>query len=242
MRPVVVALLLAATAAPLLAQDAPRRPGARGRLRPAAPAWETIFDGRTLTGWRGWRQPSGARGWVVKDGAMTREGPGGDLVFDRELGDFELELEWKVGPGANSGIMFHASETTTMPWEGGPEMQILDDGGHPDGKNRLTSAGANYAVEAIPAGLAKGANQWNAIRLVVRGNHVEHWMNGTKALEYEIGSVDWKRRVAASKWKDMPTYGTFARGYLVLQGDHSTDIWFRNIRLRDLDASKKAPR
>lgn len=246
MRLVATALLLAIATATLAtrlaAQDGSGRPrGPRGRAAAQAD-WVSIFDGRTLTGWRGWRQPSGARGWVVKDGAMTREGPGGDLLFDRELGDFELELEWKVGPGANSGIMFHASETTAMPWEGGPEMQILDDAGHPDGRNRLTSAGANYAVEAIPAGLAKGANQWNRIRLVVRGMHVEHWMNGTKALEYELGSPDWKRRVAASKWKDVPTYGTFGRGYVVLQGDHSTDIWFRNVRLKDLDAARKAPK
>lgn len=242
MRLVVAAMLCTAALSPLAAQGGARPSRQPARAGAAEDGWVRIFDGKTLTGWRGWKQPSGARGWVVKDGAMTREGPGGDILFDRELGDFELELEWKVGKGANSGIMFHASETTTLPWQGGPEMQILDNDGHPDGREPLTSAGANYAVQTIPPGLAKGANQWNAIRLVVRGTHVEHWMNGTKALEYELGSPDWKRRVAASKWKDVPTYGTFSRGYIVLQGDHSTDIWFRNIRLKDLGAARKAPK
>lgn len=207
---------------------------ASARVQPSGePRWETIFDGRTLAGWRGWRQPAGAKGWSVEDGALARTGNGGDILFDRELGDFELELEWKVAPGGNSGIMFHASETTQYPWEGAPEMQVLDDARHPDGKARETSAGANYALHAAPAGVAKPAGEWNRVRLVVRGPRVEHWLNGVNVVTYELGSDDWKARVAASKFKGMPKYGTFARGYLVLQ-DHGDRVWYRAIRLRDL--------
>lgn len=202
----------------------------------AAPAWETIFDGTSLSGWRGWKQPSGAKGWSVEDGAISRTGPGGDILFDRELTDFELELEWKVSPGGNSGIMFHASETTQYPWEGAPEMQVLDDALHPDGKARETSAGANYALYAAPARVVKPAGEWNRIRLVVRGPRVEQWMNGVNVVTYELGSAEWKARVAASKFKAMPKYGTFPRGYLVLQ-DHGDRVWYRSIRLRDLGAT-----
>lgn len=237
MRLVATALLLAIATATLAtrlaAQDGSGRPrGPRGRAAAQAD-WVSIFDGRTLTGWRGWRQPSGARGWVVKDGAMTREGPGGDIVFDRELGDFELELEWKVGPGANSGIMFHASETTAMPWEGGPEMQILDDAVHGDGKNPLTSAGANYALHAAPRGVVKGAGEWNAVRLVVNGAHVEHWLNERKVVEYELGSPDWEARRRASKFATAKQYGRAKRGHIALQ-DHGDRVYFRNVRIREL--------
>jgi hypothetical protein len=201
--------------------------------------WETIFDGRTLSGWRGWKQPAGAKGWSVEDGALARTGDGGDILFDRELGDFELELEWKVSPGGNSGIMFHASETTQYPWEGAPEMQVLDDALHADGKARETSAGANYALHAAPAGVVKPAGEWNRVRLVVRGPRVEQWLNGVQVVRYELGSADWKARVAASKFRSMPKYGTFPRGYLVLQ-DHGDRVWFRNIRLRDLGSAAAA--
>lgn len=217
--------------APALADAQATQPSA------AAPAarrggWERIFDGTTLGGWRGWRQPSGAKGWAVEDGAISRVGEGGDILFDRELGDFELRLEWKVAPGGNSGIFWHASETTTYPWEGAPEMQVLDDALHPDGKQAETSAGANYALHAAPRGVVKAAGEWNAVRLRVRRNRVEQWLNGRRVVAYTLGDDEWKRRVAASKFKDMPKYGTFPRGYLVLQ-DHGDRVWFRNVELRE---------
>lgn len=227
-------LLLAAAVLAAAPFDAPLDAQARRRppRRPAADAaWETIFDGRSLAGWRGWRQPSGARGWSVIDSALVRTGPGGDILFDRELGDFELALEWKVAPGGNSGIFFRASEATTYPWEGGPEMQVLDDAGHPDGKLRETAAGANFGLHPAPAGVVKPAGEWNEARLVVRGPHVEHWLNGRRMVTYELGSPDWKRRVAQSKFAEMPRYATFPRGYIVLQ-DHGDSVWFRRIRLK----------
>jgi hypothetical protein len=225
--------LVAACAPFVLAACAASSQASSAGRAATGPAWETIFDGRSLAGWRGWKQPSGAKGWSVEEGAIARTGPGGDLLFDRELTDFELELEWKVSPGGNSGIMFHASETTQYPWEGAPEMQVLDDALHPDGKARETSAGANYALYAAPAGVVKPAGEWNRVRLVVRGPRVEQWMNGVNVVTYEVGSADWKARVAASKFNAMPKYGTFPRGYLVLQ-DHGDRVWFRGIRLRDL--------
>ncbi|MDX2184832.1 MAG: DUF1080 domain-containing protein [Gemmatimonadaceae bacterium] len=212
--------------------DAQRADNAAAAPSARRGGWERIFDGSTLTGWRGWRQPSGAKGWAVEDGAIARVGEGGDILFDRELGDFELRLEWKIAPGGNSGIFWHASETTTYPWEGAPEMQVLDDAGHADGKLRETSAGANFGLYAAAAGAVRPAGEWNAARLRVRGNRVEHWLNGRRVVAYTLGDDEWKRRVAASKFKDMPKYGTFARGLIVLQ-DHGDRVWYRNIELRE---------
>lgn len=228
-----VALVGAPAGAPLAAQAPNTLPPAE-----AAEGFRLAFDGRSLAGWRGWKQASGAKRWRVEDGAIARWddpapcGPSCDLVFEKPLGDFELRLEWKVAPRGNSGIMWHASETTDFPWQGAPEMQVLDDAAHPDGRDRLTSAGANYALHPAPAGVVKAAGEWNAVRLVVRGTHVEHWLNGQQIVAYELGSADWKARVAKSKFSSMPLYGTFPRGLLVLQ-DHGDRVWYRSIRIKE---------
>jgi hypothetical protein len=112
-------------------------------------------------------------------------------------------------------------------------MQVLDDAKHPDGKDRLTSAGANYGLYAAPVGIVKPAGQWNSVRLVVRGPKVEQWLNGTMVVSYEINSADWKARVQASKFSKMPKYGTTTEGYLVLQ-DHGNRVEYRNIKLKVL--------
>jgi hypothetical protein len=199
---------------------------------PASDAWKTIFDGKSLTGWRQWRGTT-PKGWEVVDGALTRTGSGGDLVYDKVLKNFELSLEWNIAPGGNSGIMYHASETTDKPYESGPEMQVLDDAKHADGRLRETSAGAAYALYPSPAGVVHPAGEWNKVRLLVKGPHVEHWLNDKKIVTYEIGSPDWIGRVGASKFRTMPKFGTFAEGYLVLQ-DHGDRVQFRNIKVREL--------
>ena len=199
--------------------------------RQAADGWRALFDGATLRGWRGFKQPAPPAGWRVKDGAIERGEGGGELCSALEFGDFELELEWQIAPGGNSGVMFHVSEDHDYPWETGPEMQILDNGGHADGKNPLTSAGSNYALDAPPFDATFPPGQWNRARLVVRGAHVEQWLNGRLQCSYERWSDAWKAAVANSKFAKMPDYGVNPRGHIVLQ-DHGDAVKFRNIRVR----------
>lgn len=197
------------------------------------PATHVLFDGQTTTGWRGYKQQQCPPGWQVVDGALTRVGEAGDLVSLHQYSDFELELEWQIAPGGNSGIMFRVTEDHDAPWETGPEFQILDNVAHKDGLDPRTSAGANYAMHAPTADVTRPAGQWNQAKLVVKGAHVEHWLNGTKIVEYELWSDDWQRRVEGCKWKERPDYGRRPSGHIVLQ-DHGDRVAFRAIRIRPL--------
>lgn len=195
-----------------------------------------LFDGTDLSAWRGYRQPDVPAGWSVEDGTLAfTPGVGdGDIVTREEFGDFELELEWKISEGGNSGIFYRASEEYENVWESAPEMQVLDDARHPDGQNPLTSAGAVYGLYAASPDAARPVGEWNRVRIVARGDHVEHWLNGQKVVEYERGSPEWEERVARSKFQTMPGYGQARRGHIALQ-DHGDRVWYRNIRIRPLD-------
>lgn len=199
-----------------------------------AGAWSPLFDGTTLMGWHNYDTPGQpVTGWSVEGGLLVRTGPGGDLTTDRQFANFELELEWKVEKGGNSGIIYRIDHRGEKSYVSGPEMQILDDAGHGDGRNPLTSAGANYALHPAVPGVNKGAGEWNAVRLVVKGNHVEHWLNGQQVVAYELGSADWEARRKASKFANAELYGRAARGHIALQ-DHGDRVYFRNVRIREL--------
>lgn len=206
---------------------------------PAAPpaaaetSWMALFDGHTTTGWRGYRMDSLPTGWQVVDGTLTRVGPGGDIITTATFKNFELSLEWKIAPGGNSGIFYRASEDTDAIYWNAPEMQVLDDSGHADGHSRLTAAGSDYGLYPSPAGVVKRAGEWNAVRIVVIGNHVEHWLNGVKVVDYELGSADWTARVQASKFAPHLRYGKNAAGHIGLQ-DHGDWVAYRNIKIRVL--------
>lgn len=195
--------------------------------------WRLLFDGTTTNGWRGFRQSAMPSGWEAEGGELVRTGSGGDIVTSEEFEDFELALEWKITPGGNSGVFFHVGEDDDAVWRTGPEMQVLDNDRHADGRNPLTSAGSNYALHAPRFDRTRPVGLWNQARLVVRGNHVEHWLNGDLLLEYELGSAEWRSLVAASKFASMPKYGTLRRGRIALQ-DHGDRVAFRNIKIRVL--------
>jgi hypothetical protein len=195
--------------------------------------WVSLFDGRTLAGWTGFRTGRPPEGWQVVEGAITRVGPGGDIVSERQYANFELSLEWRVAPAGNSGVMFRVDPAARVTYESGPEMQVLDDAGHPDGKSRLTAAGAAYGLYPAPPGIVKPAEQWNSARLVVNDASIEHWLNGVKVVEYELWSDDWELRVKNSKFAQWPGYGRATRGHIALQ-DHGDRVSFRNIRIREL--------
>jgi hypothetical protein len=207
--------------------------------------WRLLFDGRTTTGWRGYRQEQVPKGWQVIDGALVRVsgGPGGkgagggdDLVTVDQFESFELALEWKIVPGGNSGVLYHVSEEPITSWHYAPEMQVLDNSAN-SGRDPRQLAGACYDLYGPAKDVARPAGQWNQARLLVRGAHVEHWLNGEKLVEYELGSDDWNQRVAASKFKELKKFGTFRRGPICLQ-DHSHRVEFRSLKLRELPANE----
>ena len=202
----------------------------------AGTSWTVLFDGTSLDAWRGYRRDDVPSAWRIEDGALAfvpGASDGGDIVTRDQFGDFELELEWRVAPGANSGIFYRALETQSYIFETAAEMQVLDNDGHADGGSPLTSAGSNFGLYAAEPDVTKPIGEWNVARIVARGSHVEHWLNGTKLLEYEQGSDDWKARVANSKFAAWPEYGKSVTGHIGLQ-DHGDTVWYRNIRIRPL--------
>ncbi len=198
-----------------------------------AAGWRLLFDGKTTAGWRGWKMDSMPSGWQVVDGTLKRVKPAADIITKEKFRNFELSLEWNIAKNGNSGVFYRASEDDNAIYWSAPEMQVLDDVGHPDGQSRLTAAGADYGLYPSPAGVVKGPGQWNQVRLVVNGNHVEHWLNSVKVVEYELGSPDWEAKVKASKFASHAHYGRNAEGYIGLQ-EHEYPVAFRNIKIRVL--------
>jgi hypothetical protein len=205
----------------------------------AAEGWRLLFDGRDLSAWRGFRRETPPASWSAAGGVLSFA-PGddrGDLMTREQFGDFELRLEWRISPAGNSGIIYRVTEDSSQPWHTGPEMQVLDDDGHPDsarGIDRNRTAGALYDVVGTPPGVVRPVGEWNEVRIVARGSQLEHWMNGVKVVDIVVGSEEWNRLIAASKFHDMPEFGVQPRGHIVLQ-DHADPVWYRNIRIRSLD-------
>ncbi len=195
--------------------------------------WQTLFDGHTLSGWHAYQQPRGVTtGWRVDSGAIRTEGTARDLVSDQQYSSFELDLEWKVAPGSNSGIFIWANEGTAEIYENAPEMQVLDNVGAPDGKSPLTAAGSLYDLYPAPLDAVKPVGEWNAVRIVVHGAHVEYYLNGIRTVDVNFDSKEMKDKIAASKFKAWETFGKSHRGHIGLQS-HGGVVWFRNIRIKD---------
>lgn len=200
-----------------------------------AEGWELLFDGEDASPWwRSFGSDEFPDGWAAMDGTLARVGAGGDIVTRETFADFELALEWRVEEGGNSGVMYRGDESEDFLYMTGPEMQILDDAGHIDGEAPLTSAGSVYGLYPAPRGVVHPAGEWNSSRVVAQGDHVEHWLNGERIIEYEQGSDDWNERVANSKFADWSGFGTVHDGYIGLQ-DHGDPVYFRNIKIRRLD-------
>jgi hypothetical protein len=199
-----------------------------------AAGWRSLFDGTSTSAWRGYQSPTFPAGWSIVDGVLTKSGSVGDLLSKEQFGNFELALDWNLSTGGNAGIFYRGTEEYDHIYWSAPEYQLLDDANHPDGKSRLTSAGAAYALYPPPAGVVKPAGQWNSTLIVVNGNRVQHWLNGQKLLEYELGSPDWEAKVKASKFVEYPKYGRATRGYIGIQGDHDGMLSIRNVRIREI--------
>jgi hypothetical protein len=196
--------------------------------------WKLLFDGTTTNGWRGYKQDAVPSAWHVENGTLMKKTGTGDLLTADKYANFDLQLDWRLEPKGNAGIFYRGTEEYDHIYWSGPEYQLLDDKGHADGKTRLTSAGADYAVYPSPKGYLHAPGAWNHTRILVNGNHVEHWLNGHRVVTYELGSADWQKRVAASKFKDFPNYGRASSGYIGIQGDHDGALALRNIKIRVL--------
>jgi hypothetical protein len=206
----------------------------KSAIRNPQSAMKILFDGKSLDAWRGYKTEAVPQGWRIENGTLTKDGPVADIMTKDEFGDFELELEWKIGEAGNSGILYRGTEEYDHIYWSAPEYQLLDDAKASDNKARLTCAGAAYALYPSPAGHLKPVGEFNATKIVARGAHIEHWLNNVKLLEYELWTPDWEAKVKASKFVAYPNYGRAKRGHIALQGDHAGVLAFRNIRIREL--------
>ncbi len=212
-----------------------------------AEGWVMLWDGKTSNGWRSTSGPEFPKGgWKMNDGILSINETGGaesaaagDIITTEKFSDFELSLDFKITPGANSGIKFFVDPAINKGKGSaiGPEFQILDDARHPDaklGKNGNRTVGSLY--DLITAAKDKKVNppgEWNNARILAEGNHVTFWLNGAKTVDFERGSETWKKQVADSKYKVWPDFGELPEGHILLQ-DHGNQVFFKNIRIRDL--------
>ena len=196
--------------------------------------WQLLFDGTSLKGWRGYQDAS-ISGWEVQDGTLhaIAKTKGVTLITTKTFSDFELSWEWKLPFAGNNGVKYFVTEA--RPSAPGHEYQMLDDDNHPDGKigpHRQTAAFYDVLPPAADKP-TKPIGEWNASRIIVRGNHVEHWLNGRKVLAYELGSAEVKAGLAKSKFAKEPGFGDKITGPIMLTY-HSDDCWFRNLKVREL--------
>ncbi len=201
--------------------------------------WKQLFDGKTLNGWHTFQKKDVSPKWKVEDGAIVlKEGGAGDIVTNDQYEDFELELEWKIAEGGNSGIMYHVQEDPKFKatYATGPEVQVLDDERHPDakqGKNGNRVAGSLYDMLPPTQKATNPAGQWNKVKIVVNDGRAEHYMNGTKIVEYPTKGAEWEKMVADSKFKGWEGFGKFDKGHIALQ-DHGDVVMYKNIKIRPL--------
>ena len=214
---------------------APETESATGAAASDETGFVALFDGTSLTGWHLYQKPGApVTGWAVMDGVITRTAAGGDLISDRAFGDFDLRFEWKISRGGNSGVFYRAGEDQEAAYWTGIEYQVLDNERHPDGRNGPDRhAAAVYGMYAPTAARPLPVGEWNQGRIVARGAHVEHWLNGAKVADYELWTPEWKARVAQTKFKDWPGFGMLPKGHIGLQ-DHGDEVSYRNIRIKEL--------
>lgn len=197
--------------------------------------WTRLFDGKTFEGWRGYRKESlPDAGWVIEDGCLKTvpKVKGGELITTKKFGDFELRWEWRLAEGGNNGIKYFVSED--RPKAPGHEYQMLDDARHPDALRGDTHKTAAYYDVLPPAAdkPVKPAGEWNSAAIVVKGDRVEHWLNGRMVLAYNPAGVETKAALAKSKFKDFPDFGPKAPGHIMITY-HNDECWLRNIQIRE---------
>lgn len=204
-----------------------------------AKGWRLLFDGNSMKGWRTYQNKK-SNSWSVKQGVLYCKGSASDksdlrsdIITIDKFENFELSIDWKISPKGNSGILYMVNEDNKTSYLSGPEYQIIDDVNFPEKLEDWQKTGANYAMDPAPTAAPSPVGQWNYTRIIVNKNHVEHWLNGKKIVEYELYSDKWKKEKSIGKWKDASGYGLTKKGYIALQ-DHGSEAWFRNIKIRQL--------
>ncbi|RAJ10738.1 uncharacterized protein DUF1080 [Chitinophaga skermanii] len=201
--------------------------------------WQLLFDGTSTKGWHSYNKTTVGEGWKIEDGALVldkKEGEkGGDLTTDAEYTNYEFQVDWKISEGGNSGIIFGVKEDAKYgaPYLTGPEMQVLDDAKHADGKIYKHNSGDLYDMIASAQKAAKPVGEWNTAKIVKDHNKLSLYLNGVKTVETVIGSNEWKELVAGSKFKKWEGFGAFETGKIALQ-DHGDKVWYRNIKIKVL--------
>lgn len=203
--------------------------------------WKLLFDGKTTTGWRSFKKDSfPEKGWTVKDGELQLESgsKAGDILFDEKFSDFDLSWEWKIPKGANNGLKYFILEERGSAI--GHEYQMIDDkDGHDSGPKHSTASFYDVLAPAADKPL-KSPGEWNHSRVLVQGNHVEHWLNGKKVLEYELGSEAVLQAVQKSKFKSVDGFGKKQQGHILLTY-HNDPVSYRNIKIRPLGSQSPPP-
>ena len=202
--------------------------------------WKLLFDGEKITEWRGYNMKTVPDCWQIEDGTLKIMVEGGaenamGLISKKEYKSFALSLEFKLTKAANSGILYQVVEDKKYKYayETGAEYQIIDDKNWKDKLMNWQISGANYAMYPPKVKPFKPVGEWNQILLVIKGNHVKHYLNGKLVVEYEKHSDEWKKLRNSGKWNDFPDYGIVDKGYIVLQ-NHGTQVYYRNIKIKEL--------
>ena len=227
----------------------PQNPGAFGRQPPkgkfagmatevgkskSSSGFVDLLEEGDLSQFRGYKEEEVGSGWSIDGKYLHFDGTkSGDIVTVDTYEDFELQFDWKVSPGGNSGVMYRVGLGDGAPYLTGPEFQVLDDTKHKDGERQLTSAGAIYGLYAPTGDKKRKAGVWNKARIVVQGNKVTHYVNKKKVVEATIDSGDWRKRVSNSKFKAWEKFGTLKTGHIAFQ-DHGDEVWYRNIKIKRL--------
>lgn len=226
-------LMLASLAAAALFQMTPTAMAADNTLTNAEKkaGWTLLFDGKTTKGWHNFLGTGVKPGWVIKDGILKCEDPhnAGDIVTDKKYSWFELSIEFNYEKDQNSGVMFHVNDVSDAAWHSGPEVQIYDHKFEPG----VQTTGFLYELYAGQKDAAKPAGEWNHFRIIVSKAKCETYVNGVKYYEYVLGSPEFKAKVAASKFADMPDFAKVPNGRIGLQGDHGK-VAFKNIKIKVL--------
>jgi hypothetical protein len=212
---------------------------------PAKDGWVSLFDGKTLSGWHTYGETAPTSTWTVSDGsiyfdptlrAKGRRTISNDLVSAGEYENFHFKYDWKIAKNGNSGLIFWAQEDSTkfkQAYHTGPEMQVLDNDGHPDGKINKHRAGNLYDLIAGKEGVVLGPGEWNHAEIISNKGKLEFILNGVSVLTTNYGDENWKQMIAGSKFKQWPAFGTMFKGHFALQ-DHGNEVWFKNIMIKQL--------
>lgn len=207
--------------------------------------WAPLFYGENTHDWHSYGKEKAGNAWKVKEGnlyldaSQKEEGKvkgGGDLLSNEEFEDFHLKLDWKIAAGGNSGVLFYVQEDPGQygsSWQSGPEMQLLDNAGHPDGKIPKRRAGDLYDLIPAAEDAAKAVGEWNEVEIISRESTLNIFLNGLNVISTTLWGEGWHELILNSKFRDFPDFGTYRKGRIALQ-DHGDPVWFRNIRIRRL--------